>query len=79
MSTVRAEYFSANRGDDGFAYFTVQFNLDGVKHQRREIYSGFIAPGATFIHPEIADESNNWAARGELLEAYRALNKELTK
>ena len=32
-----------------------------------------IAEDGTFLEPGIADESDNWANRGALLEAYRAL------
>jgi hypothetical protein len=38
--TVNAVAFSAYRTDEGTAYFTVQFFIDGVLHERREIYSG---------------------------------------
>jgi hypothetical protein len=34
--------------------------------------SHFIAPGGTFLAPEVNDEENNWANRARLLEAYRA-------
>jgi hypothetical protein len=32
-----------------------------------------IAPGATFINPNVADEQNNWGNRGSLLASYREL------
>lgn len=36
-----------------------------------------IAPSGDFIHPDVDDESNNWANRGCLLRAYRALRDAL--
>jgi hypothetical protein len=32
-----------------------------------------ISGGGTFIHPDVEDESNNWANRGALLASYRRL------
>ena len=39
----------------------------------------FIAPGGTFLYPEIEDESNNSANRGSLLSSYRRLVAEMEK
>ena len=33
----------------------------------------FISAAGTFVHPQVDDESNNWANRGSLLEHYREL------
>jgi|SRR5579884_1986459 len=33
----------------------------------------YIEEGATFLHPGVVDESNNWANRGAILAAYRDL------
>ncbi|HEU0141644.1 MAG TPA: hypothetical protein VFQ79_18115 [Bryobacteraceae bacterium] len=33
----------------------------------------YISPSGTFINPKVTDESNNWANRGALLNAYRNL------
>jgi hypothetical protein len=35
------------------------------------------AEGATFIEPKLADESEDWGARGALLEKYRILLAEM--
>ena len=43
-------------------------NIDPIRHF-------FIRPDATFLKPEVADEEENWAARGVLLEKYRRLRK----
>ena len=35
----------------------------------------FIQPEATFLEPGVADEEENWGARGVLLEKYRRLRE----
>jgi len=37
-----------------------------------------ISEGATFINPKVEDEVEDWGNRARLLQAYRALKKELT-
>ena len=39
--------------------------------------SHVIADRGTFLHPAVADESNNWANRGHLLAEYRRLRVRL--
>ena len=36
-----------------------------------------IADDGTFVHPKVEDEVEDWGNRARLLEAYRALKKEL--
>lgn len=38
-----------------------------------------IKSDGTFLNPKVADEYNNWISRGVLLNAYRELEKELSK
>ncbi|MFN0195780.1 MAG: hypothetical protein ACKVT0_03495 [Planctomycetaceae bacterium] len=37
-----------------------------------------IGEDATFIHPKVGDEVEDWGNRARLLQAYRALKKELS-
>jgi len=39
--------------------------------------SNFISDEATFLNPNVDDESNNWANRGGLLSQYRKLIEEM--
>jgi hypothetical protein len=36
-----------------------------------------IADDGTFVHPKVKDEVEDWGNRARLLEAYRALRKEM--
>lgn len=36
-----------------------------------------VADDITFVHPKVEDEVEDWGNRGWLLQAYRALRKEL--
>lgn len=51
-----------------------EFSRMNLEDENRDLY---IRPGATFIAPGVGDESNNWANRGSLLSAYRALLSKL--
>ena len=37
-----------------------------------------IADDGTFVHPKVEDEVDDWGNRARLLEAYRALRRELS-
>ncbi|MYM95791.1 hypothetical protein [Duganella vulcania] len=50
--------------------FEVVFRYDW---EYTKIMIGDEAAGATFLEPGLDDESEDWAARGALLERYRAL------
>lgn len=51
---------------------TTALNLADDSHR-------LIAKGGTFLSPNVADEYNNWANRGALLKAYRALRAALER
>ena len=37
----------------------------------------FISDDGTFVHPKVEDEVNDWGNRARLLQAYRALTKDM--
>jgi hypothetical protein len=37
------------------------------------VMQGMVMEGSTFLEPGVSDETNDWGARGALLEKYRAL------
>ena len=54
--------------------FELVFDNDWVKTKScMEDSEYFISAAGTFVHPQVDDESNNWANRGSLLEHYRDL------
>lgn len=61
ISNALAEFMGA---------FEVVFRYDW---EYMKITIGDEAPGATFVEPGLEDESEDWGARGALLEKYRAL------
>jgi hypothetical protein len=42
-----------------------------------EILDIFVSPNATFLNPQVDDETNNWHNRGGLLENHRKLISQL--
>lgn len=56
---------------------------EDTKEQRRACAEAglesipFIADDGTFVHPRVEDEVNDWGNRARLLQAYRALRKDL--
>ena len=58
----------------------LQDDNEAQKRTRAEAGIGSIpciADDGTFINPKVEDEVNDWGNRATLLEAYRALRKEL--
>ena len=54
--------------------FELVFDNDWVKTKScMEDSEYFISAAGTFVHPQVDDESNNWANRRILLEHYREL------
>ncbi|HXA48442.1 MAG TPA: hypothetical protein VNW52_12480 [Burkholderiaceae bacterium] len=54
--------------------FEVVFRYDW---EYTKIMLGDESDGATFVEPGLQDESEDWGARGALLEKYRVLLKEM--
>lgn len=59
--------------------FELVFNNDWDFTADRCNDGAYISKTGTFLAPEVADESNNWANRGNLLASYRSLKSLMKK
>ena len=70
--------------DRDWTYTKQMLGIHGEKEEQKRacVEAGLetipiIADDGTFVHPKVEDEVEDWGNRARLLQAYRALRKEL--